>query len=243
MRPVIAITLDYQVRGSFSDFPHYALRHHYCDRIYEAGGLPVPVPYIEQGVADYLQQVDGVVMPGGDFGLDPGWYGAGEEPAFAPSPRLQFECHFMREALNQGKPVLGICAGMQILAGMHGCGLAVLKKNREETGRALHAQGQRREEYVHRVHIEQGSHLAAIMGGEDLLVNSAHREAVVKLAAGVRVAATSEDGVIEAIEIPAYDFALGVQWHPEFFAGDDQRHFRLFTAVVQQAQKTLLSSS
>ena len=79
--------------------------------------------------------------------------------------------------------------------------------------------------------------LSRIVGTTRLDVNSRHQEAVVDTSDQAVVAARAEDGVIEAVEIPARRFAIGVQWHPEAFATQDNPGNRLFSAFVQAAQQ------
>jgi putative glutamine amidotransferase len=72
----------------------------------------------------------------------------------------------------------------------------------------------------HEVAVEEGSVLAATLGRRRLSVNSYHHQAIREPGAGVRVVARAPDGVIEAVELPARRFVLGLQWHLELMLGD-----------------------
>ncbi len=67
-----------------------------------------------------------------------------------------------------------------------------------------------------------------------LLVNTMHHQAVASLAPGLRVSATSDDGLIEAIEDPTRRFFLGVQWHPEYLNDNTP----LFDALIRAIRAT-----
>jgi putative glutamine amidotransferase len=82
---------------------------------------------------------------------------------------------------------------------------------------------------------EPGSLLARLLGPETLLVNSTHHQAVREPGEGVVVSARAPDGVVEAIELPALPFALGVQWHPEAVLAHEPRHLRLYEGLVEAA--------
>jgi putative glutamine amidotransferase len=89
---------------------------------------------------------------------------------------------------------------------------------------------------VHRIRVAPGSRLAAILGSEEVAVNSFHHQVVDQPAPGLRVVATAEDGVIEALEAEDGRFLLSVQWHPERMARTDDRQAALFAAFVEAAR-------
>ena len=236
MRPIIGITLDWQEKGTFSKRPHYALREAYFDIVYKAGGLPVALPYIDGAIDDYLKRLDGLLIPGGFFASPPNWYiEEGDSSVYEESPRLRFDLALIEKALQENMPILGICAGMQLLAGYKGCKMTsdlhkIIKTNID------HLNGAPAEEYAHKVIVEEDTLLAKITGESEFSINTAHREAVVQLAGGVIKSGVAEDGVIEAIELPDHEFALGVQWHPEFFAdNENDANFKIIKALVDKA--------
>lgn len=234
MRPLIGITLDWQENGSFSKRPHYALREHYFNAVYAAGGLPVAIPLITAAQEDYLARVQGVVVPGGDYPSPGWWYGKADD--HLPHPRPDADVAFIRLCLAHNKPLLGICAGMQTLAVATG---GQLHWNIKQ---ALNAHGHREtplEQMAHAITIQPDSLLARTVGTTELHVNSHHNEGVASVGAEARVVATAPDGVIEAIEIPTARFALGVEWHPEMFTAEGHPDRKIFEGFIAAANGTL----
>lgn len=233
-RPVIAVLLDYQESGSFSARPHYALRRAYFDAVWAAGGLPVGAPYLDGGAAEYLSLAQGFVLPGGFYPFPAAWYGAEAPENEVLHPRFVFETRLCRALLDADKPVLGVCAGMQVMAGV--LGGTLYRDVREDPGAALdHLSARPAEEAAHRVTLEPGARLREITGADTLDVNSAHAEALRAVPPGAVLNATSEDGLIEGIEIPGARFAVGVQWHPEFFTAPGDPNRALFEALTAAA--------
>ena len=232
MKPKIGITLDCQESGTFSKRPHYALRKIYFDIIYAAGGLPVAIPHISEAMEDYLGEVDGVVIPGGNFASPSSWYlSAQENSPYENSPRLDFDICVIKRVLELDMPILGICAGMQLMAGIHGCKMVSNINDFIETD-IDHLNERPAEELAHLVNLEADSKLKEIVGCNSFKVNTAHQEAVVEITDDILVSAVSPDGVIEAIEFPDKKFALAVQWHPEFFTKKGDPNFKIFEALV-----------
>jgi putative glutamine amidotransferase len=87
--------------------------------------------------------------------------------------------------------------------------------------------------YLHRVTLKPATKLAALVGEVAIFVNTSHREAIGQLSKSVIASACSDDGVIEAIEVPAQTFALGLQWHQEQFAGTDHPGNRVFRGLIE----------
>jgi len=232
-RPVIGLVLDEALdppAGAFSRRPHYALRMDYFAALAAAGAAPLGVPYVAAALDDYLALCDGFLFPGGDYRFAPEWY-AGDAPATDRSLRRDFEAEAMARVLAGDKPLLGICNGMQVLAGVTGGRIAFV--GHDHRGAVAH--GDPAGGYVqHDVAIDPASPLAAIYGAASVRVRSAHKEDVVAVGAGVTIAARAADGVIEAISVPAKRFAHGVQWHPEL-GGDAEA--TLFSALVQAARR------
>jgi len=223
-RPRVGLTLDAEPAGGYSKFPWYALRENYFDAIARAGGLPVALPHAPELAEAYLDAIDGLVVTGGAFDLDPTLYGAAERHATVVTKdrRTAFELAVTEAALARDLPVFGICGGQQLLNVVLGGDL--LQHIPDAIPDSLaHEQPNPRHEPGHTVVVEPGSRLHAIVGCTELAVNSAHHQAAGRVGEGVVISARASDGVIEAIELPGRRFCLGVQWHPEFgiSAGDD----------------------
>lgn len=216
-RPVIGVTLDSEPAGGYAKLPWYALRENYCDVIAAAGGLPIALPHEPDLVDQYLALIDGLVVTGGAFDVDPALYGGGARHATVTlkARRTSFEWAITRGALDRDLPLLGICGGQQLLNVVLGGTLIQHLPDSIPDGLA-HEQPNPRTEAGHAVDVMGGSLLHRISGADRLPVNSAHHQAADRVGPGIVVSATAPDGVIEAIEDPSRRFCLGVQWHPEY---------------------------
>ena len=232
--PFIGLTLDHEPAGGWSQFPWYAIRENYCNAVRRAGGLPVLLPHQPDDAALYLDRINGLVVTGGGFDVDPALFGAASRhPSVTTKDRrTAFELAATRGALDRGMPVLGICGGQQLLN--VALGGSLIQHIPDEVPDALpHRQANPRNEAGHKVRIVAGTLLHRIAGVEELAVNSAHHQAVKEAGPGVIVDARAEDGVVEGIEDPRRGFCLGVQWHPEFeISAADRNIFRAFVAAA-----------
>lgn len=232
MAPLIGITLDSEAAGGWSAFPWYALRQNYFDAVAAAGGLPVALPHAPEQAEAYLERIDGLLVTGGNFDVDPALYGDGHQHATVKRKdrRTAFEKAVTDGALAGDMPVLGICGGQQLLHVVLGGGL--IQHIPDEVPDALaHEQPNPRNEPGHEVAITRGTLLHDILGVETLAVNSAHHQAAKDGPGRSTLNARAPDGVIEGIESGAHKFCLGVQWHPEYRISDGDR--RIFDAFVR----------
>ncbi len=232
-RPLIGILLDYETEGSFSKRPHYALRTAYFDAVWKAGGLPVGLPYLDAARSDYLDTVAGLIVPGGFYPFPATLYGRSDDGTPA-HPRYAFERTLMLDALHRDLPTLGICAGMQVMAAARGATMWADIKS-ELNCVVDHLNEKPAEQTAHTVKIIPGTRLHQIAGTDEIAVNTAHNEALRDIPDGITISAHAPDGIIEAIELPDRRFALGVQWHPEFFLDESDPNFKLFTNLVGAA--------
>lgn len=232
-RPLIGITLDSEQPGGYSNLPWYALRENYSQSIVQAGGLPVALPHEPEQAEAYLDQIDGVVITGGAFDVDPTIFGAADRHPTVTTKdrRTDFELAIARGAVVRDTPVLGICGGQQLL---HvALGGALIQHIPDEIENALaHEQPNPRDEPGHPVAITKGTLLHKIVNTDELQVNSAHHQAAKGAPQGVVINAIAPDGVIEGIEAPGQRFCLGVQWHPEYgVSAGDGAIFEAFVAA------------
>jgi putative glutamine amidotransferase len=230
-RPIIGVTLDSEAPGGYSKYPWYALRQNYSAAVATAGGLPISLPHLPELAAEYLTQIDGLIVTGGAFDVDPALYGDSSRHATVTlkENRTATELALVRGALARNLPVLGICGGQQLLAVALG-GTLIQHIPDAVAGALAHEQPNPRHEAGHAVRIVSGTLLHRIVGAAEMHVNSAHHQAVREPGPSAVVDATAPDGVIEGIEDLHYRFCLGVQWHPEFLI--DQGDRRIFDAFI-----------
>ena len=234
-KPVIGLTLDSEQPGGYSTFPWCALRENYFSAVRNAGGLPFALANEPDDAEAYLDRIDGLVVTGGAFDVDPALFGDTErhETVVTKDKRTRFELAITRAAVKRDMPVLGICGGQQLLNVALG-GTLVQHIPDAIAGALAHEQPNPRDEPGHTVRIAPGTVLYDIVGTAEMAVNSAHHQAVREVAPGLVVDATAEDGVIEGIEDPGRRFCIGVQWHPEFEISDGDK--RIFAAFVTAAR-------
>lgn len=216
-RPIIGVTLDVMEPGCYSKFPWYALRTNYCSSVATFGGFPFPLSHSHELLDDYLDHIDGLMITGGHFDIAPSLYGDDRvhTSVSVKSNRTSFEMELTRRALDKGMPVLGICAGMQLLNVIYGGTL--IQHIPDEIADALaHEQLNPRNETSHKVLVEKGTLLHQLCASTEIEVNSAHHQAPKRIGAGLVMSAQAPDTIIEGIEDPSHSFCLGVQWHPEF---------------------------
>ena len=227
-KPRIAVILDENTSG---DGTRYEASKGYFRAVRDAGGLPFGIPYLAELVDVVVSDFDSLLSVGGRFAYPDEWYLPGEDSKAPPSERFAVERAIVEGYLEKDKPILGICAGMQILACLNGCRLtpdlrAMIPTTFEHDRRGS----------LHTVQLVVGSHLADIIGQPSVEVNTFHREAIAQLATAVVASAYAEDGIVEAIELPSARFAIGIQWHQELLAADHPGN-RLFQALVRGAAR------
>lgn len=236
-QPVIGLTLDSEPPGGYSKTHRwYALRENYASAVVEAGGLPILLPHEPGQAQAYLDLIDGLIVTGGAFDVDPAIFGADtRHPTVTTKDRrTEFEVAITRLAASADTPLLGICGGQQLMNVALG-GTLIQHIPDEVPGALAHEQKNPRTEPGHVVRLAEGSVLRRIAGTNEMPVNSAHHQAVKTPAPGLVVDAVAPDGVIEGIEDPRRRFCIGVQWHPEYAIGPADR--RLFAALIEAASR------
>lgn len=251
MQPLIAVATDVK---SFENYTWHATPQQYLDAaITVAGVLPVLVPSYGDRVDfdSLLASVDGVMVTGARSNVHPSLYG--EEATEANGPydpaRDSTTLPLIRKAIEAGVPLLAICRGIQELNVALGGTLAT--EIQERPGSLDHrapVSDIQAERFAIRqtVSIKPGSCLAGVFGAGDIKVNSVHRQAVDRLGGRLQVEAVAEDGTVEAVSVRnAPAFAVGVQWHPEWWANSDDasaKIFRAFGDAVRQHAMTRLGT-
>jgi putative glutamine amidotransferase len=208
----------------------------YLQAVARAGGLPVVIPPLPRdALGPLLDNFAGVVLSGGPD-IHPDAYGRDPHSQLGPTwPELdRFELALAREAYARGLPTLAICRGAQALNIARSGTLFQHLPDRFGAG-IQHRQPGYGPTPAHPVEIDPDSTLARALGTTMIEVNSYHHQATDSLGRGLRAVAWSPDGVIEAVEAPGAEFAVGVQWHAEAMA-ELPEHARLFSAFVHAAR-------
>jgi gamma-glutamyl-gamma-aminobutyrate hydrolase PuuD len=205
------------------------LPYMYVQAVERAGGTPLLVPPVVDGVQEIVDALDGLILSGG-ADLDPETYGAeahAETTGTRPA-RDRAELALLEAALARDLPVLAVCRGSQVLNVARGGDL--VQHLPEVVGSEAHREvaGAFSE---HEVDLVQDERLFPILGAS-ATVKSHHHQGFGRLGEGLRPAAYAEDGTVEALWDPTRRFAVGVLWHPE--AGEDAA---LFEELVEQATR------
>ena len=207
-RPRILITSAEDVAGErWAD---------YADRVTAVGGEPV-----ECAMADWrpeaVPEYDGLLLTGG-VDIDPAVYGEARSDRVVEVSRARddFELTLLRDALARDVPVLGVCRGHQLFNVAQG-GTLLQHIEEREPHRSRRGAGDTIESGWHEVELRPGTLLARAVEGPRVRTNSRHHQAVTpeRVAPGLEVAATTADGVVEALVDPSRRWAVSVQWHPE----------------------------
>lgn len=250
---MIGITANYSFDGS-SEFAEgigareqewQLIADDYISSVVRAGSIPVVLPVVRgadwKTVTDRLINcVDGVLFSGGSD-VNPLLFGqktTGRTGGVVPE-RDEQEIYMFRYLLERtGKPILGICRGIQIMNVALG---GTLIQHIPDSGFTAHTLPMYpRQTPSHRVQVEAGTLLHDLVNTNELGVNSFHHMAVEIPAPSLKVTACSEDGVVEAVELkdnPSGRFFLGVQWHPEMMAWSVPLQQGIITAFVDSCRQ------
>lgn len=211
MKPLIGVTSNLQ-DGILS------LSTDHIQSITRAGGVPVILPNVppEEAEDELAAVMDGLLVTGGGD-IDPLTFG--EEPkqklgAICPE-RDRFEMGIIKKMFMLNKPIFAICRGCQVLNIALDGDIYQDIYSQIETELLQHTQIAPRYHTSHYINIKQGGLLYEIAQTEIAKVNSYHHQAVRHVSPYLTISATSNDGIIEAIESNNRRFVLGVQWHPE----------------------------
>ena len=240
--PLIGISTGKR-QASDSPLPFLGAAVTYSEAVSIAGGTPVLIPYTpaEQPLHALFERLDGIILSGGGD-IDPAVYHAEPHPQTGGIDPGRDRAEFLlaRWAVDEDKPLLAICRGIQVLNVALG-GTLIQDIPSEALDALEHAQKPPDfARIMHTVSVTRGTALFRALNAtdEELPVNSLHHQAVGQAAAPLCVAARAPDGIIEGVEIPERRFVIGVQWHPEalFKMHTPMRH--LFQALVQATRDT-----
>lgn len=233
-KPVVAVPADIR---AFDGTDWHSVQAQYINAVVKVADLmALIVPALEDGNdADaILDRVDGVMVTGSATNVHPSLYGREARPEDGPfdPARDATTLPLIRRAIERGIPILCICRGIQELNVALGGSLG--SEIQEQPGIWDHRKPpstSRDDMYSIRqpVFVKEGSCIARALGTGEIQVNSLHRQAISEIAPRLQVEAVAEDGTIEAVSvIDAKGYAVGVQWHPEYWAETDTPSRRLF---------------
>jgi putative glutamine amidotransferase len=236
MKPLVGITSWKRNLDTFyGPEDLQTLSCYYTDSVIGAGLLPVMLPSsLDPGDADQLvATVDGILVSGGDD-IDPATYGE-ENTASKRISRAadEFEIAVVQAARRQGKPLLAICRGLQLLNVVLGGTLAQEVTSAGGTHELISRDHEEMNARRHVVTFEPGSTMARIYSADEAKVNTLHHQGVDRVADGLIVEGRTDDGLIEAARVDGDWWAVGVQWHPERMDGDHQEIFVEFRRSIE----------
>lgn len=241
--PIIAIPCRHDNSANYFKREINSQNNTYIQAVVDAGGAPflIPMEVSKPQLQALYQLVDGVLLTGGGD-IDPTRY---NQPIDDLTKGIQIErdrVEFMLAdwAIADGKPLLGICRGFQVLAVAAGGELYQdIETMIPTAGRHdyLPIKGGFSRDYLsHGVTLDANSRLAKIVQSEKLMVNSLHHQGLKNIPAPYQITGHADDGLPEVIDSPNHPFFVGVQWHPEELVGKDEASRRIFSAFVDACQ-------
>jgi putative glutamine amidotransferase len=210
----------------------------------DAGAVPWLLPLLrddESTLRLMYEQLDAVFLTGG-VDVDPSAYGEERHELCDRSDpaRDWVEIRLVRWALAEGKPILGVCRGIQLIN--VACGGSLYQHVPDQLPQAIKhdcfpaATNFTRDYLAHLVRVDPSSRLGELMGGPEVLVNSMHHQGIKTLAAGLRPSAHAPDGLIEGVEGRNGQYLVAVQWHPEELVETSPPMRWLFADFVEAAR-------
>lgn len=208
----------------------FKINQRYLHSLWKVGGLGVVLEYTEdpEMLAEYAAIFDGFLFSGG-VDVNPTHYG--EEKQFdsveVDDRRDGFEKALFETVYPTGKPIFGICRGIQSINVWLGGTLH------------QHLDGHRQtvpgEERTHSVQVKEGTLFHRLCGQSAVTVNTFHHQAIKTLSPVLTADGVSEDGYVEIVHEEGHPFLLAVQFHPEFYCGarGDDHSFAMFSAFIQ----------
>lgn len=229
MKPIIGVTpLFDSEKDSVWMLPGY------LEGITAAGGIPIILPLYSESedIKKCSGLCDGFLFTGGQD-VSPKIYGEEKTEFCGETIELRdtIETTLLKIAIDENKPVLGICRGLQFINAALG-GTLYQDLDKFHKSRTEHHMTPPYDRAVHKVSINKDSLLYDILKTDTLSVNSYHHQAVKKLSDRLKSAAVSEDGLIESAFMKDKKFLLAVQWHPEFSFKSDNHSLDILKALI-----------
>ncbi|MEJ1160227.1 gamma-glutamyl-gamma-aminobutyrate hydrolase family protein [Prosthecomicrobium sp. N25] len=247
--PIVLVSADNRL---FDNVSWHATPAQYVEAVlYGSGAMPLVLPALGGGLDldAILDRVDGVLLTGSRSNVHPSLYGVEPAPQYEPydPARDATTLPLIRLAIARAKPLLAICRGYQELNVALGGTLHTEIQDFE--GRMDHrapASDNNDVRYAirHPIRVLPGTCIGRILGEGEVQVNSLHRQGIAELSPRLVVEAAAPDGTIEAVRVAdAAGFAVGVQWHPEYWVRSDTASSRLFKAFGDAVRAEAASRS
>ena len=209
----------------------------YMKGIEKAGGTSVMLPLTsdKETLRKFVNDFDGFLFTGG-HDVSPSFYReeVSDNCGECCPMRDEMETILLPMVLEQGKPVLGICRGLQLINVALG-GSLYQDLPTQHPSSVCHRQPAPYDQPIHLVELIPNTPLQKCLGKDELPVNSCHHQGIKKLASGLQPMAYAKDGLVEAVWKPGSRFVWAVQWHPEFSHKVDENSRKIFGAFVKAA--------
>ena len=210
-KPVIGITIPHVFNDIF-----YMQKKGYPEAVRLNGGEALLIPTEEDcsNIPQIVSMIDGLLVPGG-ADIEPSFYREERLPECGKASLTddRYDMEIIREAVRQGKPILGICRGHQLINVIYGGTLYqdIPTQYKTDIEHRMHPD---HTETYHEADIDPDSRIGRILGKGHLTVNSSHHQSVKEVGKGFKVVGKAPDGIVEAMENEDGSI-LTVQWHPE----------------------------
>ena len=241
-RPVIGLTTQtlHSIDGIPPALPaSWVMNQRYFLAATMVGAVPWMIPLLDDDLGtlrEIYERLDGILIPGG-VDISPAEYGEAVRPECGnlDPARDRVELQLTRWAMEDGKPVLGLCRGLQVINVATG---GSLWQDLASQGTSFQKHdyfptaGFERDHLAHDVEVIASTKLKRYLESSRVPVNSMHHQGIKQLGNGLVASAIAPDGLIEAVEGADDAFLIGVQWHPEVFEMTDPHVRHLFGGFI-----------
>lgn len=251
--PLIGVTADVK---EVDPYFWHAAPANYLDAAADiAGVMPMIIPDLAErlDIDALLDRIDGLLVTGSRSNVHPSQYNVDPQDKHEPYDELRdaTSLPLIRRALERGVPMLAICRGIQELNVALGGSITAdfqIVRGLEKHSYPWEGTQDERFALAHEIKVENGSHLSQILKNElasgPVSVNSLHTQALDQLGKNIIVEAIAHDGTVEAVRVEgAPGFAIGVQWHPEYWAHSDPASKAIFKAFGDATRTYLHTKS